>query len=90
MRDDAVGSRGAKRKSPTRGLAVGLPWQQSTPNVCRRARDEAAFRYACAMGLEGIVAMRRDRPYRSGRSPDWIKVKNRAHPNWYAYATTNN
>ena len=27
-------------------------------------------------GLEGIVAKRRDRPYRSGRSPDWIKVKN--------------
>jgi bifunctional non-homologous end joining protein LigD len=34
------------------------------------------FRHACAMGLEGIVAKRRDRPYRSGRSPDWIKVKN--------------
>jgi bifunctional non-homologous end joining protein LigD len=37
---------------------------------------ETAFRHACAMGLEGIVAKRRDRPYRSGRSPDWIKVKN--------------
>jgi bifunctional non-homologous end joining protein LigD len=37
---------------------------------------EAAFRHACAMGLEGIVAKRRDKPYRSGRSPDWIKVKN--------------
>jgi bifunctional non-homologous end joining protein LigD len=34
------------------------------------------FGHACAMGLEGIVAKRRDRPYRSGRSPDWIKVKN--------------
>jgi bifunctional non-homologous end joining protein LigD len=34
------------------------------------------FRHACAMGLEGIVAKRRDKPYRSGRSPDWIKVKN--------------
>jgi ATP-dependent DNA ligase len=28
------------------------------------------------MRLEGIVSKRRDRPYRSGRSPDWIKVKN--------------
>ena len=27
---------------------------------------EAMFRHACAMGLEGIVAKRRDRPYRSG------------------------
>ena len=34
------------------------------------------FRHACAMGLEGIVAKRCDRPYRSGRSPDWIKIKN--------------
>ena len=34
------------------------------------------FRHACAMGLEGVVAKRRDRPYRSGRSPDWVKVKN--------------
>jgi bifunctional non-homologous end joining protein LigD len=35
-----------------------------------------AFHHACRMGLEGIVAKRRDRPYRSGRSPDWVKVKN--------------
>jgi bifunctional non-homologous end joining protein LigD len=40
------------------------------------ADGEAVFQHACAMGLEGIVAKRRDRPYRSGRSPDWIKVKN--------------
>ena len=35
-----------------------------------------AFRHACLMGLEGIVAKRRDRPYKSGRSADWVKVKN--------------
>ena len=40
------------------------------------ADGEAVFLHACRMGLEGIVAKRRDRPYRSGRSPDWIKVKN--------------
>ena len=40
------------------------------------ADGEAVFRHACVMGLEGIVAKRRDRPYRSGRSPDWVKVKN--------------
>jgi bifunctional non-homologous end joining protein LigD len=38
------------------------------------------FAHACAMGLEGIVSKRRDRPYRSGRSPDWIKVKNPSAP----------
>lgn len=30
---------------------------------------------ACALGLEGIVSKRLDRPYRSGRSGDWIKAK---------------
>ena len=44
-------------------------------------RDGAlTFRNACFMGLEGIVAKRRDRPNRSGRSPHWIKVKNPAAP----------
>jgi len=36
----------------------------------------AMFRAACGMGLEGVVSKRRDRPYRSGRSPDWVKIKN--------------
>jgi bifunctional non-homologous end joining protein LigD len=38
------------------------------------------FRAACNMGLEGLVSKRRDRPYGPGRSPNWIKVKNRSHP----------
>jgi bifunctional non-homologous end joining protein LigD len=42
---------------------------------CRFASD-AVFHHACAMGLEGIVSKRRDKSYRSGRSPHWIKVKN--------------
>jgi bifunctional non-homologous end joining protein LigD len=41
---------------------------------------EIVFKNACALCLEGIVAKRRDRPYRSGRSPDWIKVKNPEAP----------
>ena len=34
------------------------------------------FRHACKMGLEGIVSKRKDSAYRSGRSPDWLKMKN--------------
>lgn len=30
---------------------------------------------ACRSGLEGIIAKHRDRPYRSGRTGDWIKIK---------------
>jgi ATP-dependent DNA ligase len=38
------------------------------------------FAHACKLGLEGIVSKRRSSPYRSGRSPDWIKSKNPAAP----------
>ena len=41
---------------------------------------ETIFRHACALGAEGIVAKRRDRPYRSGRCADWIKVRNPSAP----------
>jgi bifunctional non-homologous end joining protein LigD len=37
---------------------------------------ETVFRHACKLGLEGIVSKRRDSAYRSGRSPDWLKMKN--------------
>jgi bifunctional non-homologous end joining protein LigD len=39
---------------------------------------EMVFRHACKLGLEGIVSKRKDSPYRSGRSPDWLKMKNPA------------
>jgi len=33
------------------------------------------FGQCCRMGLEGMIAKRRDRPYPAGRTPDWVKVK---------------
>jgi bifunctional non-homologous end joining protein LigD len=42
---------------------------------------ETVFRHACKLGLEGIVSKRKDSPYRSGRSPDWLKIsRNRKGP----------
>ncbi len=41
---------------------------------------ETVFRHACKLGLEGIVSKRRDSAYRSGRSPDWLKMKNSDAP----------
>lgn len=38
------------------------------------ADGDELLRAACAHGLEGIVAKHRDRPYRSGRRPDWLKI----------------
>jgi bifunctional non-homologous end joining protein LigD len=41
---------------------------------------ETVFRHACKLGLEGIVSKRKDSAYRSGRSPDWLKMKNSDAP----------
>jgi bifunctional non-homologous end joining protein LigD len=38
------------------------------------------YKHACVLGCEGIVSKRLGSPYRSGRSYDWIKVKNPAAP----------
>ena len=57
--------------------------------LLKRAPPEEPIRYSdhvagsggdmlaamCARGIEGVVSKRADRPYRSGRSSDWIKVK---------------
>ena len=49
---------------PLRGRAVSA------------VRVPTVFKHACKLGLEGIVSKRKDSPYRSGRSPDWLKMKN--------------
>ena len=59
--------------------------RDSAPGIrlCEHIEDAdgaVVFRAACNLGLEGIVAKRRDSRYHSGRSRDWIKVKNMAHP----------
>jgi bifunctional non-homologous end joining protein LigD len=38
------------------------------------------FEHACKLGCEGIVSKRLGSPYRSGRSPHWVKVKNSKAP----------
>jgi bifunctional non-homologous end joining protein LigD len=39
------------------------------------ADGEALMLSACEHGLEGIIAKHRHRPYRSGRTGDWLKIK---------------
>jgi ATP-dependent DNA ligase len=68
------------------------PWtarREALVGILRKVRDGIAlsehvdgehgppiYHAACRMRLEGIVSKRVDRPYRSGRSPDWVKIKN--------------
>jgi bifunctional non-homologous end joining protein LigD len=41
---------------------------------------DVVFRHACKMGLEGIVSKRLGSRYVSGRTRDWLKMKNPAAP----------
>jgi ATP-dependent DNA ligase len=63
--------------APVRVRGRGLP-KYRPPRKRLHGRTQIGpdlFRAACKFGLEGIVSKRHDRPYRAGRSPDWIKVK---------------
>jgi bifunctional non-homologous end joining protein LigD len=66
-----------------------LPLEQRKELLTRMVRGEGPVRYcdhvaargkdffavAAGAGLEGIVAKRRDAPYRGSRTGDWIKIK---------------
>ena len=47
---------------------------------CNDLPADIVFRHACKLGFEGIVSKRLGSPYRSGRSRDWLKMKNPAAP----------
>jgi bifunctional non-homologous end joining protein LigD len=51
-------------------VGPGLRWNEHI-----EGDGDTIFRQACKLGLEGIVSKRKDSPYRSGRSPDWLKMK---------------
>jgi bifunctional non-homologous end joining protein LigD len=41
---------------------------------------DIVYQHACKLGCEGVVSKRLGSPYRSGRSPHWVKVKNPKAP----------
>jgi bifunctional non-homologous end joining protein LigD len=63
-----------RRASLTRLLREARPGIRLSEHL--NGHGETIFGHACALGAEGIVAKRRDRPYRSGRCVDWVKLKN--------------
>jgi bifunctional non-homologous end joining protein LigD len=64
-----------ERKRVLRQLMASAPNGPLLYSDHLEADGEAAFKHACAMGLEGIVCKRAAAPYRSGRTESWIKVK---------------
>jgi bifunctional non-homologous end joining protein LigD len=49
-------------------------------NECFEEDGASVYREACQLGCEGIVSKRLGSRYRSGRSPDWMQVKNPEAP----------
>jgi bifunctional non-homologous end joining protein LigD len=58
-----------------RKLRLGKLLKRSGEGILNDNRPRL-FEEACKMGLEGLVSKHRERTYRAGRSPHWIKVKN--------------
>jgi bifunctional non-homologous end joining protein LigD len=71
------GSRDARRKVLARLLRGAGPGIRHSDHM--GGDGATVFAHACKLGLEGIIAKRRDRPYRSGRSPDWSRSRTRMH-----------
>jgi len=63
-------------------LAKLLKGSHSSIVLNEHFEEDGALVYgaACQLGCEGIVSKRLGSPYRSGRSPHWVKVKNPKAP----------
>ena len=75
LRRDPLEVRKATLRSMLAKAALGLRFNKHI-----EGDGPTIFAHACKMGLEGIVSKRKDSAYRSGRSPDWLKMKNPAAP----------
>src|SRR5262249_58723760 len=73
--------RSAARADRNAQVALGKAVEDAKPPLRlseeMAATGDAVFRYARALGLEGIVSKRLGSFYRSGRSRDWITSKSR-------------
>jgi bifunctional non-homologous end joining protein LigD len=71
LRRDPLDVRKATLRSVLTKVGHGIRWNEHI-----EGDGTTIFRHACKLGLEGIVSKRKNSPYRSGRSPDWLKMKN--------------
>jgi bifunctional non-homologous end joining protein LigD len=69
LRRDPLEVRKATLRSMLAKAGLGLRFNEHL-----EGDGPTVFAHACKMGLEGIVSKRKDSAYRSGRSPDWLKM----------------
>ena len=74
------------RRMPIEARKTGLAQLLRTPhpgialNEHYVGHGEMVYQQACRFGCEGIVSKRLGSLYRSGRSKQWVKVRNPAAP----------
>jgi ATP-dependent DNA ligase len=66
-----------ERRQALRAHVVPAPGMQIIEHV--QTHGEALFRAIAADDHEGVVAKQLDAPYRAGRHPSWIKIRNREY-----------
>ncbi len=76
LRREGLESRKATLANALAGTSSGIELNEHLEH------DDGAlvFQHACKLGFEGIISKRKEFPYRSGRSQDWIKRKNPKAP----------
>ena len=77
MRREPIEVRKATLASILRKARHGIRFNEHLEHNC----GLTVFQHACKMGLEGIVSKRLGSRYGSGRSADWLRLKN---PAWEA------
>jgi len=75
LRREPFETRKATLASLLRGSLPGLRLNEHLAHP-----GDVVFQHACKMGLEGIVSKRLSSRYVSGRTRDWLKMKNPAAP----------
>src|SRR5262249_21121776 len=75
LRRDPLEVRKATLRSTLAKAGLGLRFNEHL-----EGDGPTVFAHACKLGLEGIVSKRKDSAYGSGRSPDWLKMKNSDAP----------
>jgi bifunctional non-homologous end joining protein LigD len=75
LRRSSIEYRKRKLAKLVRGPRLGIAL-----NEYYEGDGEIVFKHACKLGCEDIVSKRLGSPYRSGRSPHWVKVKNPKAP----------
>lgn len=63
------------RRSVLKGLLAASSSEQVRFSEAFDATAQSVVASACKLGLEGVIAKRRNSTYRSSRSADWVKLK---------------